>query len=458
MIKLVSVYDKITDVTSLSVKTIDQILTIIKNGNLQLMAQITAIRNMTSHGEQNIAKKELPVFTCNGTFYRRNNVSLLQYSSFIAIDFDGFSSYTKLQAYKEHLKTFPYVYAVFVSPSGMGLKAIVKHNNTNPAHHYNLFVQLHRVFGLGNTNFDSVVSDISRGTYFSYDPDLWLNPCCKPFEFVYDLGIGDKKEKAVTGKKPVTTTASYHYETSDADRLMNSIFQGTMTDKQVINYMNNHFWKKKKEDYEESLIQRRAVIYDSIRANIMRNDLIKEANQVMFQYEQRLKHDELYGPQGLLADAREEFQSPFFLCSSHPKSAKDHAAYQGKIYYDEAWKDYVPEADQAVIRAIIRNRKLDTIQYITGAPVFLTTRRNCKHYFINVSVDEVAHASARSLLKLHGMVMEDENPASRDKLYYREYYNRLKIEEALHKLVPNEKLAKDITRDKKLLDKWKNKL
>lgn len=251
MINLVSVYDKITDVTSLSVKTIDQILTFIKNGNPQLIAQITAVRNKTSHEEQNIAKKELPVFTCNGTFYRRNNVSLLQYSSFIAIDFDGFSSYTKLQAYKEHLKTYPYLYAVFLSPSGMGLKAIIQHTSTNPSHHYNLFVQLHRVFGLGNTNFDSAVSDISRGTYFSYDPDLWINPCCRPFEFVYDLGIGDKKGKVVTGKKPVTTTASYHYETSDADRLMNSIFQGTMTDKQVINYMNNHFWKKQKEDYKE---------------------------------------------------------------------------------------------------------------------------------------------------------------------------------------------------------------
>ena len=32
----------------------------------------------------------------------------------------------------------------------------------------------------------------------------------------------------------------------------------------------------KKEDYEESLIQRRAVIYASIRANIQNNDLIKE--------------------------------------------------------------------------------------------------------------------------------------------------------------------------------------
>ena len=250
MIKLVSVYDKITDVTSLSVKTIDQILTIIKNGNPQLIAQITAVHNKTSHEEQNIAKKELPVFTCNGTFYRKSNVSLLQYSSFIAIDFDGFKTNDELQLYKEHLKTYHYVYAIFVSPSGMGLKAIIQHTSTNPQHHYNLFVQLHRIFGMNNANFDGVVSDISRGTYFSYDPDLWLNPCCKPFEFVYDLGIGDKQQKVVTGGKS-GTTASYHYETSDADRLMNSIFQGTMTDKQVINYMNNNFWKKKKEDYQK---------------------------------------------------------------------------------------------------------------------------------------------------------------------------------------------------------------
>ena len=146
MIDLVSVYSNITDVTSLSVKTIDQILYIIKYGNPQLLSQITAIRNMTSHQEQNEAKKNLPVFCCNGTFHRRNNASLLQYSSFIAIDFDGFSSNDELIAYKEHLKTYPYVYAIFISPSGLGLKAIVQHNNTNPDHHYNLFVQLHRVF------------------------------------------------------------------------------------------------------------------------------------------------------------------------------------------------------------------------------------------------------------------------------------------------------------------------
>lgn len=210
----------------------------------------------------------------------------------------------------------------------------------------------------------------------------------------------------------------------------------------------------KKEDYEQSLVQRRGVIYDSIRAKILNNDLIKDANQVMYSYEQRLKHDQMQE----MLDIAEEDKSPFFLCSSHPKPAKDHADWEGKLYYDEDWESYVPDDQKDSIRAIIRNRKLVTVQWVVGAPVYLTTRRNCKHYFINLPTSEVAHASARSLLKKHGMIMKDERPVARNVLYYREYYNRLKVEEALHKLVPNEQLAKDITKDKKLLDKWKKTL
>lgn len=210
----------------------------------------------------------------------------------------------------------------------------------------------------------------------------------------------------------------------------------------------------KKEDYEQSLVQRRGVIYSSIRAKIQNNDLIKEANLVMYSYEHRLKHDQM----NELLDKAEEDKSPFFLCSSHPKPAKDHADWEGKLYYDEDYEQYVPQEQLISIRAIIRNRKLHTVQWVTGAPVFLTTRRNCKHYFINVPTDEVLHSSARSLLKKHGLYMEDEKSVPREVLYYREYYNRLKVEEALHKLVPNEQLAKDITKDKKLLDKWRKKL
>ena len=213
----------------------------------------------------------------------------------------------------------------------------------------------------------------------------------------------------------------------------------------------------KKEDYEQSLVQRRGVIYDAIRAKIQNNDLVKEANEITFSYEYRMKHDNLYGDGGIIESGREN-GSPFFLCSSHKNPAKDHKDWEGKMYYDENYEDYVTGSDLYSCRAYIRNHKLRSIQWVAGSPVFLTTRRNCKHYFMNIPLDQVLHSSAKTLLRRNGMVMKDEAPVSRNVLYYREYYNRLKVEEALNNLVPNEKLSKDINKDKKLLDKWKKTL
>ena len=215
----------------------------------------------------------------------------------------------------------------------------------------------------------------------------------------------------------------------------------------------------RKEDYEESLKQRRAVIYASIRAKVIRNDLIKEANELMYSYEYRKKHDEIWGRTGIIESSRmitSRAYSPFFLASSHPKPAKDHAAWEGKLYYDEAWERFVPSDDpnHARIAALIRNRKLKTVQWVCGAPVYLVTRKNCKHYLRNMPLEEVLHASAKSLLKKHKMYMPEEKPASQARLMYREYYNRLKTEEALYELILNEQLAKDITKDKKLVAKW----
>lgn len=200
-------------------------------------------------------------------------------------------------------------------------------------------------------------------------------------------------------------------------------------------------------------------IYDSSRAYILDNSLIKEANTIMYSYEQRHKHDSIWGPDGLIAESRAKTDdySPFFLCSSHPKPAKDHADWEGKVYYDEAWEDYVPDDDpnQDRIRAYIRNRRIKTVQWVVGEPVYLTTRRNCRHYLKPMPLEEVLHSSAKGLLKRHNMFMPEEKPVSRQILVYREYYNRLKVEEALNELIPNQKLTQDIKRDKKLLDKWK---
>lgn len=209
---------------------------------------------------------------------------------------------------------------------------------------------------------------------------------------------------------------------------------------------------KKKETLTPEAVK--DTVYDSIRARIIKNDLIKETNQLMWDYEFRVKHTAIYGEGGLLDSAT----SPFFLASSHPKPAKDHANFEGKMYYDEDWekKNEYSDAEASAIRAYIRNHKLQSVQWVLGAPVFLCTRRNCKHYMRNMPLNEVLHASARRLLQKHGMYMKDSNqPASASALAYREYYNRLKIEQALFEIIPNEKLKKDIIKDKMLLDKYR---
>lgn len=275
------------------------------------------------------------------------------------------------------------------------------------------------------------------------------------------------KQKTMVKLKKEIQNLSVHIGLSDTERnrIWNSSYAKYLevSKRTMVSLVKIERKFGRKEDYQESLAQRRSVIYSAIRARIMNNDLIKEANELMYSYEQRTKHDELFGPGGLLDSARDadgssRAYSPFFLASAHPKPAKDHAEWEGKMYYDEAWEEYAAEADQDHIRAYIRNHKLRSVQWVTGEPVYLTTRRNCKHYLTNIPLDEVLHRSARSILRRHGLYMEDEVPVSREVRAYREYYNRLKVEQALHELVPNEQLAKDITKDKKLLDKWRKML
>jgi len=59
-----------------------------------------------------------------------------------------------------------------------------------------------------------------------------------------------------------------------------------------------------------------------------------------------------------------------FKCNSYSDPAPDHAAYQGKIYVLEKYKDEYPE--------------YATVEYIVSAPVRLTTRWNCRHKLVPI--------------------------------------------------------------------------
>ena len=167
---------------------INEVLAMIQNGVCynQDLREVTAfIQSQSDHDVQNQLKLQyLPVALFNGTFSYKNSAGLKEYSNFTAIDFDGFASEQDLQNAGYRLCITPCVYSVFRTPSGGGLKAIVMHDNDNHACHYELYEQLLQKFDIPST--DKSVSDIARGNYLCYDPNLWLNSNCVPYHFIHD--------------------------------------------------------------------------------------------------------------------------------------------------------------------------------------------------------------------------------------------------------------------------------
>lgn len=126
---------------------------------------IEAIRN----GAKDF-KKNLPVVLFSGEFKGRYDEALERHSKFIVLDFD----HIDVAASKAILSTDPYVYSCWVSPSGDGLKALVK--VTNPERHRDHFRALRTYF---HKQYDLEVDESgineSRACFESYDPDIVIN-------------------------------------------------------------------------------------------------------------------------------------------------------------------------------------------------------------------------------------------------------------------------------------------
>lgn len=196
-------------------------------------------------------------------------------------------------------------------------------------------------------------------------------------------------------------------------------------------------------DYLDELKLRKNVVYQTMRKEWKL--LEHEKNEAADHIEYRAKHEYL----------QEEFSSGiFYLCSSHINPAKDHKDWEGKIYVHEDWEDRVSSDLHDAVAAYIRNHRIKTVQWVTGEPVYLVTRPNCKHYFTEISPKEVLTNSVKKLLKSHGMYMQDEKEMTYEYTQYKNYYERLKVLTYLHKMFDAEELSKDMKQTRQLMIKW----
>jgi putative DNA primase/helicase len=122
-------------------------------------------------------KKNLPGVMWSGTFSQRGNEYLLQYSSLFCadIDVDALGG-MDLKEVRAKLQTSPYVVAVFLSPTGYGLKVIFKVPADASKHSGSFRAVRQLILELTGVQIDESGKDLARLCFVTDDPDLYLNP------------------------------------------------------------------------------------------------------------------------------------------------------------------------------------------------------------------------------------------------------------------------------------------
>jgi len=133
---------------------------------------VKKIRLEKNKSERNELKKQLPAICFSGQFTKRADNSLSQHSGLICLDFDGYQKQKELLQDKETISKNKYVYSIFISPSGNGLKVLVKIPE-DAENHTNYFNSLDKHFN--SAYFDKTSKNISRVCYESYDPLIFIN-------------------------------------------------------------------------------------------------------------------------------------------------------------------------------------------------------------------------------------------------------------------------------------------
>lgn len=178
----VAVFNNINDTSEPRYVEVNKILKAIKDGAFK--DKVEAIRNENDKGNQSRLKSSLTSILFSSSKQegvesgRNNKISwrtdkgLVEHSGLMCLDLDKFSNEFEMISIKNDLMNDDYVFSVFVSPSGEGLKVLVK-VPTQIENHRKYFYGLKEHFN--SPNFDDSCVNEARVCYVSYDEGIYIN-------------------------------------------------------------------------------------------------------------------------------------------------------------------------------------------------------------------------------------------------------------------------------------------
>ena len=195
----ITIFKNIKETDTPFYRDVENILDRVKSGASKDL--VKKIRVEKRKDVRNDLKKLLPAVCFSGTFTKRTDNSLVEHSGLICLDFDGYQKQKELLQDKEQISKNKYVYSVFISPSGNGLKVLVKVPK-DPENHTNYFNSLEKYFD--SPYFDKTSKNLSRVCYESYDPLIFVNENSSVWDIIEEPEYQEVTKFRDTATIPIT--------------------------------------------------------------------------------------------------------------------------------------------------------------------------------------------------------------------------------------------------------------
>lgn len=168
---IITVYRDVYDKESQNYIKAQRVLHFIKTG--RWAEKIHRLRQATEKADRSKIKYFLPSICFSGKFESRYDDKIIEHSGLVILDFDHVEN---LPEFKAEICKDEYTFAAFISPSGDGLKVLVKippEIENHEKYYYGLIKKY--------PTLDTTSKNISRVCFASYDPELYLNENSKVF-------------------------------------------------------------------------------------------------------------------------------------------------------------------------------------------------------------------------------------------------------------------------------------
>lgn len=194
--QVVTIFENVKKIDKPYYISIDKVIQRIKGGRSRMV--IDKIRSTEDKKLRTELKKQLPSICFSGKFSRREDKAIIEHSGLIAVDFDHLED--RLIPLRDRLMKDKFTFLLFISPSGDGLKLVVR----IPAN-----IETHAKSAAALTDYykDEKLDefrDISRICFESYDPDIYYNPDSDIFLTL--------KEEQIIKRSIATTDVIYDYD------------------------------------------------------------------------------------------------------------------------------------------------------------------------------------------------------------------------------------------------------